>query len=148
MKTTQARNPRDSGKLASLSRSVSERDCKLDAFNAPLGLSEVHLEIEHMTSLCPATGAEDFYSIDISYAPRGLCLETRSLKEYFASFRSAAVSAEVLADQIAQELLEASGAQWMKATVHQAVRGGIRIHATAHLSVNDGEQRPVQERNA
>lgn len=100
-----------------------------------------------MTSLCPATGAEDFYSIDIRYAPRGRCLETRSIKEYLASFRNEALSAEVLADQIAHELLRASGAQWMRTSVHQAVRGGMRIHATAHLSLDEGDQRPVEERN-
>jgi 7-cyano-7-deazaguanine reductase len=147
MKTTQPANLVSSDKLASLARRVPERDPRLDAFDAPLGLSEVHLQVEHMTSLCPATGAEDFYSIDVSYAPRGRCLETRSIKEYLASFRNEALSAEVLADQIARELLRASGAQWMRTTVHQAIRGGMRIHATAHLSLDEGDQRPGQERN-
>jgi 7-cyano-7-deazaguanine reductase len=147
MKTTQPANLASSDKLARLARSVPRMEPRLDAFDAPSGLSEVHLEVEHMTSLCPATGAEDFYSVDIRYAPRGRCLETRSLKEYLASFRNEALSAEVLADQIARELLEASGAQWMRTTVHQAVRGGMRIHATAHLALDEGDQRPVQERN-
>lgn len=146
MKTTQPGELTSSDRLASLARRVPERAPRVDAFDAPLGLSEVHLEVDHMTSLCPATGAEDFYSIDISYAPRGRCLETRSLKEYFASFRNEALSAEVLADQIAHELLRASGAQWMRITVHQAVRGGMRIHATARL-LDEDDQRPDQERN-
>jgi 7-cyano-7-deazaguanine reductase len=147
MKTTPPARPASSDKLARLARSAPRMEPRLDAFDAPSGLSEVHLEVEHLTSLCPATGAEDFYSVDISYAPRGRCLETRSLKEYFASFRNEALSAEVLADQIARELLKASGAQWMRTTVHQAVRGGMRIHAMAQLSLDEGDQRPVLERN-
>jgi 7-cyano-7-deazaguanine reductase len=143
MQPTQPANLASSDRLARLARSVPQTEPMLDAFDAPLGLSEVHLEVEHMTSLCPATGAEDFYRVDVRYAPRGRCLETKSLKEYFASFRNEALSAEVLADQLARELLKASGAHWMRTTVHQAIRGGMRIHATAHLSLDEGDQRPA-----
>jgi 7-cyano-7-deazaguanine reductase len=147
MTTTPAENLSSSDKLARLARSATRRHHPLDAFDAPAGLCEVHLEVEHMTSLCPATGAEDFYSVDVRYSPRGRCLETKSLKEYLASFRATAVSAEVLADQLAHALLEASGAQWMRVTLHQAVRGGIRIHATAHLSLDEVDLRPLPERS-
>jgi 7-cyano-7-deazaguanine reductase len=121
-------------KLARLAHSVPAGERKLATFDAPQALSEIHLEVEHMTSLCPATGSEDFYTVDIYYAPRGNCLETKSLKEYLASFRNELVSAEVLADLVARELLEATNAYWTKVTFHQALRGGISIHATAYLS--------------
>jgi 7-cyano-7-deazaguanine reductase len=147
--TSTSREDNDQGsattKLARLAHSAPAGVRKLDTFDAPQALSEVHLQVEHMTSLCPATEGEDFYTVDIYYAPRSDCLETKSLKEYLASFRNELVSAEVLADLVARELLEATNAYWTKVTFHQAVRGGISIHATAYLS-NENE-RPSRGRD-
>jgi len=40
------------------------------------------------TSLCPKTGQPDFAIITVEYIPDKLCIELKSLKLYFNSFRN------------------------------------------------------------
>lgn len=141
MTAIQAQDPLHSHerKLAALSRPVREGDRpKLETFDAPRSLIEIHLYVEQMTSLCPATGRPDYYSVDITLCPNGRCVETHSLNEYLGAFRDLIVSAEVLADLVVRDVLGATGAHWVKVAVHQTNREGIPIDAIARLPI-DGE---------
>jgi 7-cyano-7-deazaguanine reductase len=47
----------------------------------------VHTATE-FTSLCPKTGQPDFATIKVEYVPDKLCIELKSLKLYFNSYRN------------------------------------------------------------
>ena len=60
-----------------------------------------------LNSVCPATGLPDFATATITYWPRKYCIELKSLKEYFVSFRDVGIFHEHLANMIADDLFEA-----------------------------------------
>ncbi|MEI8106190.1 MAG: preQ(1) synthase [Verrucomicrobiota bacterium] len=83
------------------------------------------------TSMCPVTGQPDFAKIRIEYIPDKLCIETKSLKFYLASFRNTRAFNESIVNQILDDLVTAC--QPRHAFVHGefAPRGGIGVTVDA-----------------
>jgi 7-cyano-7-deazaguanine reductase len=73
------------------------------------------------------------YVAGIEYEPEGLCLESKSLKLYLASFRNEGVFCEALAVRIRDDVAQALELDGERVTVTltQKARGGITITATA-----------------
>ena len=73
------------------------------------------------------------YVATIEYEPEQLCLESKSLKLYLASFRNEGVFCEALAVQIRDDVAQALELEPERVTVTlvQKARGGITITATA-----------------
>lgn len=46
---------------------------------------------EEFTSVCPKTGHPDFAHIILRYEPAAVCVELKSLKMYYQSFRNAGI---------------------------------------------------------
>lgn len=78
------------------------------------------------TSLCPKTGNPDFASIELEYVPDQLCIELKSLKLYYFSFRDKGIFFEAVTNQILEELASCCQPRWMRITGKFNVRGGIR----------------------
>jgi 7-cyano-7-deazaguanine reductase len=93
----------------------------------------VRFTTDELTSVCPITGQPDFSSLELTYRPRERCIESKSLKHYLWGFREKAAFAEALAVEIAQEVQRAAAPAWVKVVVHQHVRGGLELSATAEL---------------
>src|SRR5208337_3778916 len=91
----------------------------------------VTMESDEVTSLCPVTGQPDWGTVIIEYAPRGLCIESKSLKLYLWSFREEGIFCEALADRIADDVFAACQPGWCLVTVVQKPRGGIKITSVA-----------------
>jgi 7-cyano-7-deazaguanine reductase len=104
---------------------------RLETFPAPPFLDKVSLVSDEVTSLCPITGQPDWETVSIDYLPDKLCLESKSLKLYFWSFRNEGAFCEALASQIAGDVFAALQPLWCTVTIHQRARGGITITATA-----------------
>ena len=83
------------------------------------------------TSLCPKTGQPDFATITVSYIPDKLCIELKSLKLYFWSFRNEGAFFEKVTNQILNDLVAASEPRWMEVVGDFNVRGGIATRVTA-----------------
>jgi 7-cyano-7-deazaguanine reductase len=49
---------------------------------------EITIAMPEFTSICPKTGLPDFGTITIRYRPDELCLELKSLKNYFTAYRN------------------------------------------------------------
>jgi 7-cyano-7-deazaguanine reductase len=77
------------------------------------------------TSVCPKTGQPDFATIDLEYVPDQLCLELKSLKLYYYSFRQEGIYYEAVTNRLLDELVEACQPRWMRVTGRFNVRGGI-----------------------
>jgi 7-cyano-7-deazaguanine reductase len=83
------------------------------------------------TSMCPVTGQPDFAAITIDYVPDKLCIETKSLKFYLASYRNTRSFNEEIVNRILDDLIKACKPR--KAIVHGkfAARGGINVTVDA-----------------
>jgi 7-cyano-7-deazaguanine reductase len=93
----------------------------------------ISLSAPDFASLCPVTGQPDAAKIEISYIPDQLCVETKSLKFYLASYRNHALFNERIVNRILDDLCNACKPR--KATVKgQFVpRGGIQLTCTAEF---------------
>lgn len=87
----------------------------------------VTLTFPEFTSLCPKTGQPDFATITIQYTPDRLCVETKSLKLYFAAFRNAGCFMESITNRICDDLAAALSPRWLKVTGDFNPRGGIHL---------------------
>lgn len=77
------------------------------------------------TSVCPKTGQPDFATIELDYIPDELCLELKSLKLYYYSFRNEGIYYEAVTNRLLDELVAACSPRWMRVTGRFNVRGGI-----------------------
>ena len=106
-----------------------------EAFPAP-DVQRVVMTATEFTSLCPRSGQPDFGSVVIEYTPRERCLESKALKVYLWSYRDEPAFCEALAAQIADDVVQAIEPSSVRVEVHQNVRGGIGIVATAERSAD------------
>jgi 7-cyano-7-deazaguanine reductase len=104
----------------------------LEAFPTP---SDSPFVIEHtneeFTSLCPKTGHPDFGAITLRFQPRaardsGLCVELKSLKLYYQSFRNDGIFYEAVTNTIRDDLVALMKPVWLQVHTHWRGRGGIR----------------------
>lgn len=81
--------------------------------------------------MCPVTGQPDFAEITIEYVPDKLCIETKSLKFYLASFRQTRSFNEEIVNRILDDIVKACAPR--RALVHGefAARGGISVTVDA-----------------
>jgi 7-cyano-7-deazaguanine reductase len=77
------------------------------------------------TSVCPKTSQPDFATIDLEYVPDELCIELKSLKLYYYSFRNEGIFYEAVVNRLLDELVEACRPRWMRVTGKFNIRGGI-----------------------
>jgi len=111
----------------------------LEVFPKPAGVATVVLESDEVTSLCPVTGQPDWETVTIEYAPNQSCIESKSLKLYFWSFRETGMFCEALAARIAADVNQVCRPFWVKVTVTQKPRGGIKIVAAATAGMKTPE---------
>ena len=83
------------------------------------------------TSLCPVTGQPDFATITVRYIPEKLCVEMKSLKLYFFSFRNKGIFYEAVTNQILDDLVMTLKPRQMTVIGQFAVRGGTAGTITA-----------------
>ena len=91
----------------------------------------INFEIPEFTSLCPKTSQPDFANILIEYIPDKLCVELKSLKLYFVSFRDKPGFHEDLTNQILDDLVELLDPKFMNINAEWNVRGGIYTSVNA-----------------
>ncbi len=77
------------------------------------------------TSVCPVTGQPDFAEIELAYVPNELCVELKSLKLYFQSFRNDGIFYEAVTNQLLDDLAAITQPKWMRVTGTFNVRGGF-----------------------
>ncbi len=105
---------------------------ELETFENPHPGREYTIEITcpEFTCVCPKTGQPDFATISISYVPDGLCLELKSLKLYFWSYRNEGAFHEAVTNQILDDLVAACRPRRMTIIGNFNVRGGLHTVVT------------------
>ena len=96
-------------------------------------VASVEMRSDELTTLGPVNSQPDLYLVTISYRPRALCLESKSLKLYLGGFRNEEAFCESLAVRIRDDVAAALELAASEVTVklEQKARGGITITATA-----------------
>ncbi len=109
----------------------------LEAFPAP---SDTPFVIEHIseefTSVCPKTGHPDFGDVLLRYQPKaakdgGVCVELKSLKLYYQSFRNEGIFYEAVTNQIRDDLVRLMDPDWLQIVTIWKGRGGIKSNIRA-----------------
>jgi 7-cyano-7-deazaguanine reductase len=94
---------------------------------APLVIEHI---AEEFTSLCPVTGHPDFGRITVRYqpappaAPDG-CVELKSLKLYYQSYRNEGIFYEAVTHRIRDDLVRLLRPVWLQVISEWRGRGGI-----------------------
>jgi len=83
-----------------------------------------HIQPE-FTSVCPKTGNPDFGKITIEYIPDKKCVELKSLKYYFNSFRNDGIFYESVVNLVLDDLVKVLQPRYMKVTGEFNPRGGM-----------------------
>jgi len=120
-----------STEFVALGQPGSEAYAGLETFENP-GVARVEMTSDELVAVCPITGQPDMYIAAIEYEPEGLCLESKSLKLYLASFRNEGAFCEALAVRIRDDVAQVLElpADRVHVTLRQKARGGITIVAS------------------
>ncbi len=99
----------------------------LEVFPNPNPERDYHIKIDspEFTCLCPKTGQPDFAEIKIDYVPDELCVELKSLKLYYWSFRDEGHFHEQVTNMMASDLIKVMNPRYLKITAIFNVRGGV-----------------------
>ena len=95
------------------------------------GDSEVVIDMDEFTAVCPWTGLPDFGSLEITYVPGSLCIELKSLKYYLLSYTGVGIVQEHAANRILRDLVEVCRPARMSIVLDYNVRGGLHTTVTA-----------------
>jgi 7-cyano-7-deazaguanine reductase len=85
---------------------------------------KIRFVFPEFTSVCPVTGQPDFATIKIIYVPDRKCVEMKSLKLYFLSYRNKGIFYEAVTNTIADDLIAVLQPRRLKVVGDFAVRGG------------------------
>lgn len=131
----------------------------LESFPTP---SDAPFVIEHVaeefTSVCPKTGHPDFGAVTLRYQPRaandpasrsgsgggggtGGCVELKSLKLYYQSFRNEGIYYEAVTNRIRDDLVKLLNPAWLQIITDWRGRGGIRSTIRADFGDVPGHYR-------
>ncbi|MDX8405021.1 MAG: preQ(1) synthase [Mariprofundus sp.] len=99
----------------------------LETFDNPNPERDYHIRIDtpEFTCLCPKTGQPDFAEIKLDYVPDQRCVELKSLKLYYWSFRDEGHFHEQVTNMIANDLIALLDPRRIKVTAVFNVRGGV-----------------------
>ena len=94
--------------------------------------SEVAIDTDEFTAVCPWTGLPDQGVLTVTYVPDLLCIELKSLKYYLLSYRQVGIVQEHAANRILNDLVAACRPLSMTVRLDYKTRGGL--HTTVNVS--------------
>jgi len=103
-------------------------------YEYPNPKSQVEIDTDEFTAVCPWTGLPDYGDLLISYVPGDSCIELKSLKYYLLSYRDVGIVQEHAANRILNDLVAICQPQSMKIVLDYKVRGGLHTAVTVEYS--------------
>jgi 7-cyano-7-deazaguanine reductase len=104
----------------------------------------IRIDTPEFTCLCPMTGQPDFATVQLEYIADQSCLELKSLKLYFWSYRNQGAFHEAVTNTILSDLVEAISPRFMRISADFNVRGGVYTQVIAeHRAENWIAPEPV-----
>jgi 7-cyano-7-deazaguanine reductase len=100
-------------------------------FQYPGSDTTLEISVPEFTCICPKTGLPDYAVLHISYVPDRLCLELKSLKEYFLFYRDLGIFHEHVVNKVLADCVRACTPRSMEIRGVFNARGGIQTTAVA-----------------
>ncbi|MDD2235499.1 MAG: preQ(1) synthase [Syntrophaceticus sp.] len=94
-------------------------------FEYPGSATEVAYIYPEFTSVCPWTGLPDFGELTITYIPRDMLVELKSLKYYLNSFRNVGILQEHVVNRVKDDLVKLLNPVSLTVKADFRPRGGI-----------------------
>ena len=111
--------------------SAPSKDLQVFPNPAPERDYVIRFDVPEFTCLCPLTGQPDFAHFTIEIVADKLCVETKSLKQYFWSFRNEGAFHEKVTNTILSDIVRTTQPRFARIHANWFVRGGIRTYVTA-----------------
>ena len=91
----------------------------------------IRFDVPEFTCLCPLTGQPDFAHFTIQMVADRLCVELKSLKMYFWSYRDEGAFHEKVTNTVLEDIVRATDPRFVRVTAKWYVRGGIYTNVVA-----------------
>ena len=91
----------------------------------------IQFQIPEFTCNCPLTGQPDFAHFTIDMVADQLCVELKSLKMYFWSYRNEGAFHEKVTNTILDDIVRVTKPRFARITAKWYVRGGIYTNVVA-----------------
>ncbi len=80
---------------------------------------------KEFSAVCPFSGLPDIATLEIEYVPGKYCVELKSLKYYFLSYRNVGIYQEAVTARLYEDLSKFLEAQYLRIKTVYNTRGGI-----------------------
>ncbi len=103
----------------------------------------IQFQVPEFTCHCPLTGQPDFAHFTIDMVADQLCVELKSLKMYFWSYRNEGAFHEKVTNTILDDIVAATQPRFIRITAKWYVRGGIYTNVVAEHRQKGWKQQPA-----
>jgi 7-cyano-7-deazaguanine reductase len=103
----------------------------------------IQFQVPEFTCNCPLTGQPDFAHFTIDMVADKLCVELKSLKMYFWSYRNEGAFHEKVTNAILDDIVRATDPRFIRITAKWYVRGGIYTNVVAEHRQKGWKPQPV-----
>ena len=118
--------PKAQGKKFTFDMVDKIRPDYLETFNFDSKDQYIITKTKEFSAVCPFSGLPDLAKVIIEYYPDGgKCVELKSLKYYFISFRNVGIYQEAVTQKIYSDLKNVLNTQRLKVTSVYNTRGGF-----------------------
>ena len=98
----------------------------LEVFDFKSPKQYIKTETDEFSAVCPFSGLPDISYVKIEYFPTGgKCVELKSLKYYFVSFRNVGIYQEAATKRIFEDLRSVLDTKQLMVTTLYNIRGGF-----------------------
>ena len=91
----------------------------------------IRFSLDEFTCLCPLTGQPDFARFSIEMVCDLLCIELKSLKMYFWSYRNEGAFHEKVTNTVLDDIVAATKPRFVRIRADWNIRGGIHTEVVA-----------------
>ena len=119
------------------------KDLQVFANPAPERDYWIQFQVPEFTCHCPLTGQPDFAHFTIDMVADQLCVELKSLKMYFWSYRNEGAFHERVTNTILDDIVRATSPRFARISAKWYVRGGIYTNLVAEHRQKGWKPSPV-----
>ena len=123
--------------------SAPSKDLQVFPNPAPERDYVIQFQVPEFTCHCPLTGQPDFAHFTIDMVADQLCVELKSLKMYFWSYRNEGAFHEKVTNTILDDIVAATQPRYARITAKWYVRGGIYTNVVAEHRQKGWKPQPV-----
>lgn len=95
---------------------------------------EIACATDEFSAVCPFSGLPDLARVTVTYVPNRKCVELKSLKYYYLSYRNVGVYQEHVTDRVLRDLVAVLEPKRLTVETDYNIRGGIHTVCRAHYN--------------